>query len=756
MKNGGSDLAHQFAGLGINGVNNNDSSDALFQVMKAVEAAEATIKQQVEENNRLKSELLRKHHEIEKYKMDGWTSQNPHLVDNWDGRAHGSPGIDRSNYHSANSPGGDSSLNNSSAHGPSGTLGLRKEVTRDIINSVIQDYGETRFESSKISEAPNTFPSGQTELHNGAISQRSSPSTTSFSSRRYQLEGEYDRRGLMTMADIGDPGSSLKQELIVKARENDAEISQLRKHLAEYSVKEVQQRNENNVLEKRIAYMRMAFDQQQLELVDAASKAISYRQDIVEENIRLSYALQEAQQERSTFVSSLVPVIAEYFSPPSVADAQSIVSNLKVIFKHLQEQLIITESKLKESQYQIAPWRSDTNLTSFVQSPSHSLLQNELDMMPQPVYSKEELAMPSGPLKDRDWDILGDQQSILDGGVAKNLETDDFGRYSALSSRNPASQVVPEQLTVSPSDSLPRNSEITLNKQVKFSDTVSSIEMDDPDMDGQQIGDPSANWSSRNSPYTADDHITSYSPYLPPVLEEPSSSFSEAADDDPLPAVEGLQISGEPYPGQELQASGYSINGTTSCNFEWVRHLEDGSVNYIDGAKQPNYLVNADDVDNYLAIEVQPMDDRKRKGELVKVFANENRKIACDPEMHNIIRRNLQAGQASYRISQSVGYLDMWEPAILVVKKEGFNIKGTGSSTSLVTEKFSSATSVNVPCGHPTEFSIISGGVEHLLQAENSPDDIGGLVTKRKEKRKFCSLTSEAPLSPPCRRVVDV
>lgn len=160
--------------------------------------------------------------------------------------------------------------------------------------------------------------------------------------------------------------------------------------------------------------------------------------------------------------------------------------------------------------------------------------------------------------------------------------------------RNPASQVVPEQLTVSPSDSLQRNSELTSNKQVKFSDTVSSIEMDDPDLEGQQFGrEPSANWRSRNSPYTADEHITSYSPYLPPVLEEPSSSFSEgdnftikiilffkqcfskpeilqyiAADDDLLPAVEGLQISGEAYPGQELQASGYSINGTTSCNFE--------------------------------------------------------------------------------------------------------------------------------------------------------------------------------------------
>lgn len=31
------------------------------------------------------------------------------------------------------------------------------------------------------------------------------------------------------------------------------------------------------------------------------------------------------------------------------------------------------------------------------------------------------------------------------------------------------------------------------------------------------------------------------------------------------------------------------------------------------GAKQPTYLVTADDVDSLLAIEVQPLDDRKRK-----------------------------------------------------------------------------------------------------------------------------------------------
>jgi hypothetical protein len=41
-----------------------------------------------------------------------------------------------------------------------------------------------------------------------------------------------------------------------------------------------------------------------------------------------------------------------------------------------------------------------------------------------------------------------------------------------------------------------------------------------------------------------------------------------AAEDDLLPGIDGLQITGEPFPGRELQASGYPTNGTTNCNFE--------------------------------------------------------------------------------------------------------------------------------------------------------------------------------------------
>ncbi|CAH2044188.1 unnamed protein product, partial [Thlaspi arvense] len=266
-------------------------------------------------------------------------------------------------------------------------------------------------------------------------------------------------------------------------------------------------------------------------------------------------------------------------------------------------------------------------------------------------------------------------------------------------------------------------------KHVKFREPLSKTVIDDAEEQSD----------TKNPPYVPafDDPSSSNSPLLSPVREEPSSSFSEAGDEDPLPAIEDLQISGEAYPGHELQACGYSINGTTSCNFEWVFHLEDGSVNYIDGAKQPNYLVTADDVDLYLAIEVQPLDDRNRKtlgkglavslntinsGDLVKVFANENRKIACHPEMQSHIEKTLHSGHASYKVSVGTGFLDIWEEATLSIKREGYSIKC--NNEVMVAEKFSASTAVTIPFGQPADF-IISGsdGSEYSLRADNGSAD---------------------------------
>ncbi|KAF7820273.1 uncharacterized protein G2W53_025728 [Senna tora] len=735
MKNGYDEkLAEEFSGLGINqqhGEQHNqphdrfnpssNNNDGLYQVVKAVEAAEATIRQQAEENNRLRSELQRKIQELEKYNQDESTDQRPRPFAPWSEQGNGS----YESYQSVPSSGNQEDM---------------------LSRSNAEDHAVNSRTDGMLRVHPN-----DQKLPADSIgpSQLSSPSTRSASPNRHVIEGDYEPRlnsmgeGLMPMNDMNNSNSLWKQDLSNKIREHEEEIMQLRKHLANYSIKEAQIRNEKYVLEKRIAYMRLAFDQQQQDLVDAASKALSYRQDIIEENIRLTYALQDAQLERSTFIQSLLPLLAEYSLQPPAPDAQSIVSNVKVLFKHLQEKLLLTESKLNESQYQLVPWRSDMNHANFAsQSPPHPVgaalvtsNKNGLELIPRTLYPQVKSPVSVDGLTGTEWDVLGGHQSGWDGGVVKNADPDVLGRFSPLESRNSStSDHIASQPVINQGGSHPgRYRDEMSNKQVTFRDPVSSSsEVDDPDGNGNlNERETTANWSSGNSPSRNTDDPSSSYPYLQPVYEEPSSSFSEAADDDRLPGIEGLQISGEALPGKELQACGYSINGTTSCNFEWIRHLEDGSVNYIDGAKQPTYLVTADDVDTYLAIEVQPLDDRKRKGEPVKVFANDNKKITCDPEMQSSIERTLYSGHASYKVSLSTGYLDIWEPATLAIKKEGYSIKCSGPSGVVVTEKFSPSINVIIPYGHVSEFILIcSNGDEHLLRAENgSADAIGSRDT---------------------------
>ncbi|CAI0430944.1 unnamed protein product [Linum tenue] len=745
-----------------NSHNDHHSNDSLFQVMKAVEAAEATIKQQVEENTRLRTELQRTMQELEKVKIGEPITQGSHSAHPWNERVHSPYEVYQSDF-IGNPEDKVRSMNRNSAVDPSVVMAAHqglKANSEDTSQGHVENHSERSHVNGRLKGSPDRH-----EPESSNLSQFSSPSPASVSPGRYQIEGDYEPQlnvpghGSMQMAEVNNANSLLKQDFVLKVREHEEEIVQLRKRLADYSVKETQIRNEKYVLEKRIAYMRLAFDQQQQDLVDAASKALSYRQDIIEENIRLTYELQAAQQERSTFVTSLMPLLAEYSLQPPVPDAQSIVSNVRVLFRHLHEKLILTESKLKESQYQLAPWRSDASLSNVtLQSPAHSMGpglvttdKNGLELVPQPTYARANAAMTSSDVQAAaDWDTPSHNQSGLGSGVPKNLEMDDAGRYSPLGSRNPAARDAPEQFEVTRGDSHAMQYSGDNSKQVTFRDSVSNSEMDDLEAEVQPSNrEAQSNWGS-GTPYTTtiDDPTSSYSPYLPPVLEEPSSSFSEAADDDPLPAIEGLQISGDAFPGRELQACGYSTNGTTSCNFEWVRHFEDGSVDYIDGAKQPNYLVTADDVDTYLAIEVQPLDDRKRKGELVKVFANENRKITCDVEMQNHIERTLSNGHVAYKVSLSTGYLDIWEPATIVIKRDSYSIKSSGPNGAVVSEKFSSKTSVTIPYGNPTEFIIVCAtGGQHLLRTDNDAADVSCLrdvivltmrlfIIKAGEKRK--------------------
>ncbi|EOA20045.1 hypothetical protein CARUB_v10000317mg [Capsella rubella] len=709
-------LAQRFSGVGLresSGSHENDvKNDSLFQVIKAVEAAEATIKQQVEENNLLKAELQRRYLELAKYKSEESLPQT-------------------SDLHLNTTTGGSSPLHqlvaginpidrrkgkiNASGADSSGMLVVHQHVYLNgeeaTLSNRSEDHSEGIMNNGIVRETVGGAGSSQLSL---------SPSSISLSPMRPLLEGDHSHinsssHELMPVGEVNNSGTAWKQELIHKVQEQEQEILRLRKYLADYSVKEAKVRNEQYVLEKRIAHMRLAFDQQQQDLVDAASKSLSYRQEIIEENIRLTYALQDAEQERSTFVSYLLPLLSEYSLHPQLSDSQSIVSSVKIsltvylrklfaveyfccIFfpsQHVIDVYIIfrfflgicrrssvllrydMRTKLKEREYQLTPWQSDVN---------HS---NASPLSPyQPVGVG--LRYPTDPEHHH--------QDGRNGSAASNYHLDGPER------RSPAFHM-PVQPALNQDESHGPSS------RVQFREPLSNTFMDDAYAEVQ------AETNQSLETYVADeDPSPSNYPILASVLEEQSSSISEGPDEDPLPGIADLQISGEPFPGRELQVSGHSINGTTKCNFEWVRHLEDGSVNYIDGAKRPDYLVTADDVDLYLSIEVHPLDDKNRKGELVRVFANENCKITCHPEMQSHIEKSLYNGHALFKVTYSIGYMDIWEAATLSIKKEGYSIKP--NNDPVITEKFSSSTD-------PADFVIVgTDGVEHLCRVDNDATDL--------------------------------
>uniref|UniRef100_A0ACD5VF53 Uncharacterized protein n=1 Tax=Avena sativa TaxID=4498 RepID=A0ACD5VF53_AVESA len=707
------------------------ADDPSVAAIRAVERAEGTIRDQFEENNRLKDELMRKTRELQMIREDavsqgsfGGASQEPRasVVNKMDG----SKFIDSP---SSINPQSTSVLHQNGNFGSGG-----EPQAHELRKHHYADNGQPNGAFRRSSGEPAA-------VDNGGTSQFSTPSSRSVSPARPRKEGDYDTRinlagqGLLPVSEINS-NISWKQDLTVKVKDHEEEIAQLRKHLDNYLVKEAKILNDKYMLEKRIAYMRVAFDQQQQDLVDAASKALSYRQDIIEENVRLTYALQAAHQERSTFVSSLVPLLSEYENlRPPVLDAQSIVSSLKVLFRHLQEQLMISEEKVQESQYQITPWQTGlANKTSVpAQSPNDplgkALSKSSLDIVPQTSYPHVQSPM-SSPVQGRgDWSVLANKnrQVIPSEVPARNIDHDYRARTSTSSSNQFRNDVSAQ---ASQHDSQAAEFDFdTQNQNPPFNGLSRSDVLDGSvGAEAQHVRETSAQWGSGDSPNLAsglEEANPSY-PYLPTVPEEPGSSFSEAAEDDPLPGIEGLRITGEAFPGRELQASGYSTDGTTSCNFEWVRHLDDGSVKFIEGARQPNYLVTADDVDSLLVIEVQPLDDRKRKGEVVKVYANDQAKITCDPETKELIRKTLEAGHVSYQVQlPQVRFLDMWEPAVLAIKREGYSIKCNGQRGVVLTEKFQQATAINIPSGfeRATEFVIVSAdGVEYNLQpAENTP-----------------------------------
>lgn len=186
------------------------------------------------------------------------------------------------------------------------------------------------------------------------------------------------------------------------------------------------------------------------------------------------------------------------------------------------------------------------------------------------------------------------------------------------------------------------------------------------------------------------------------------------------PGIDGFQIIGEAIPGEKVLGCGFPVRGTTLCMFQWVRHLEDGTRQYIEGATHPEYIVTADDVDKLIAVECIPMDDQGRQGELVRLFANDQNKIRCDAEMQTEIDTYISRGQASFNVQLLMDSTESWEPATVILKKSSYQIKTNNGEAVVISEKYSKELLIKVPCGESTQFVLISyDGSSHPISTLN-------------------------------------
>lgn len=184
--------------------------------------------------------------------------------------------------------------------------------------------------------------------------------------------------------------------------------------------------------------------------------------------------------------------------------------------------------------------------------------------------------------------------------------------------------------------------------------------------------------------------------------DEYSKEAGHLVLNDEGPGIEDFQIIGDAKPGGKLLGCGYPVRGTSLCMFQWVRHLQDGTRHYIEGATNPEYVVTADDVDKYIAVECIPMDENGRQGELVRLFANDQNKITCDPDMQAEIHNYISKGQADFSVLVLLDSLEQWEQATFSLRRSSFQVKLNKTENVQIAEKFSENMSIKIPGGFST------------------------------------------------------
>ncbi|KAG4121915.1 hypothetical protein ERO13_D11G235700v2 [Gossypium hirsutum] len=446
------------------------------------------------------------------------------------------------------------------------------------------------------------------------------------------------------------------KELHLRVSAQKEEIRRLREQIAVECVKELQLLNEKCALERKFSDLRMAIHEKQNESITSATNELARRKADLEENLKLTHDLKAAEDERYIFMSSLLGLLAEHGLWPHVVNASAITSSVK----HLHDQL---EWKIRTSHDRI---RELTGvLGTHAGGGSHE--------------------------KDRP-----------NSGILKNQNPH---RSTASHGFSPTNHHMDEQHHMPPE---------TMLRYMHDSDhTVKNLGFND--LGRQQL----SNGNSQEFLFHSDRGVPGPNPdrafdkgfvrvgpedMTNDALYQPDEMASQGSED--WPGIEGFQIIGDATPGEKLLGCGFPVRGTTLCMFQWVRHLQDGTRQYIEGATNPEYVVTADDVDKLIAVECIPMDDQGRQGELVRLFANDQNKIKCDPEMQNEIDSFISGGQAIFTVLLLVDSSENWEPATLTLRRSSYQIKINSTEAVEISEKYSKELSIKVPSGLSTQFVL--------------------------------------------------
>ncbi|XP_058743423.1 uncharacterized protein LOC131616177 [Vicia villosa] len=449
-------------------------------------------------------------------------------------------------------------------------------------------------------------------------------------------------------------------ELYSRARRQEEEILSLREQIAASCMTELQLLNEKCKLEREFSELRMAIDDKQNEAITSASNDLARRKGYLEENLKLAHDLKVAEDERYVFMSSMLGLLAEYGLWPRVMNASSVSNYVKHLHDRLQWRIRNSHDRIGEITSGLENHADNGN--HIVESPGSAHLTNHTH--------NEFMFQHNFPQQNP---IDHEQHHQPMSNMTGYINPDVNGAFKRVSYQD-----------ISHADR-----------------DLSSFRHGSIDQIGAHERTGERTFVNGNSNMYQPSH----------EHDETASSVSEDG-----PGIENFQICGDAIPGEKLLGCGYPVRRTSLCMFQWVRHLQDGTRQYIEGATNPEYVVTADDVDKLIAVECIPMDDKGRQGEIVRLFANDQNKITCDPEMQHEIDTFLSKGEAIFSVLLLMDSSENWEQATLFLRRSGYQIKINGTEAPVVAEKFSKDLSIKVPCGLSTQFVLTcSDGSSHPL-----------------------------------------